>query len=329
MSKADVIYALKRHRSFIVTSHIHMEGDSLGSQLAVACLLRQLKKDFILLHKDIVPERYQFLLNNFSFKTELPKRWDVDTVIVTDCPVLHRIALPNKGVLRKARCVINIDHHISNTYFGDVNWVEPNMSSCGEMLFYVFKELRLKIDILSAEAMYVAILTDTGAFGYENTHPQTHSVVAELLKRGVNPLLVRQRIDESRSFEELMLLQSTLSTLRLYYDGKVATMQTTVQMLKRLGLSPDKTENFINYARSISSVEVAIYFLEDIEKRGRIRISFRSKGNVDVNVLASEFNGGGHPNASGCVVEGSLADVKRYVLSKTQKFIEDISQKKG
>jgi phosphoesterase RecJ-like protein len=192
------------------------------------------------------------------------------------------------------------------------------MSSCGEMLYHLYRKLKIPIDQKAAMPMYVAIVTDTGYFSYENTTYKTHKTSSELIRRGIKPLLVSKQLNERKSLNDLKLLNKTLATLRLYYGGRLAMLHTSKDTLKKLSLGPESAEGLVNYARSVDSVKLAAFFIERPDKPGEVHISFRSKGEVDVNKFAQLFGGGGHPNAAGCLIKGSIAQAKKIVLNKVK-----------
>jgi phosphoesterase RecJ-like protein len=167
--------------------------------------------------------------------------------------------------------------------------------------------------------MYVAIVTDTGYFSYENTTAMTHRVVSGLLQTGIKPLWVGRHLNEKKSHKDLILLQETLKTLELHYNGRVSTLYTSLNMLKKLGLAASSTENFVNYGRAVHTAKIAVFFLE--RAPDEVHVSFRSKGEADVNKVAALFKGGGHPNASGCLIKGTIPYAMRLVLPKLRKFI--------
>lgn len=317
----EIIRILKRHKNFLITSHINVEGDAVGSQIAMAVLLKKMRKQYVILDNDPIPQSFGFLVGKEKVKTNLAKPDKFEVIIVLDCPVIERVGKVAR-FFKEAKLVINIDHHISNSDFGDVIWVEPDMSSCGEMLYYLYKSLGVRIDKQAALCMYVAISTDTGYFTYENTGYNTHKVISELIKIGIKPLWVANQLNEKKSVNDLRLLNETLETLELHFDNKVATLYTSKEMLDRFKLGPESAEGFVNYARSIKTVKIAVFFLQRPDKPGEVHISFRSKGDVDVNKVASLFNGGGHPNASGCLIKGSISNAMRVILPKVKQFLK-------
>jgi phosphoesterase RecJ-like protein len=314
---ADIVKKeIKRFDSFLITSHINPEGDSIGSQLALASLLKQLGKKLVILNESPVPHMLRFIHGSDAIARELPADFNFQAVLVVDCPDMTRIGNISQYISHD-KVVFNIDHHISNENFGKYNWVDRNVSSVGEMIFELFKAFNLKINYEEALAMYVAIMTDTGSFRYTNTSAKTHGVTAELIETGIQPYDIYGKIYETVTLEDINLLAESLQTLKLTKDGKVAWLWVTKEMLKKTKASLEGTEGIINFARSIDGVEIAILFRETGSEE-RIKVSFRSKGNVDVNKLASFFEGGGHVTASGCTVFGSMEAVEKKVLEKAQ-----------
>ncbi len=316
-----VIAAIKRYKRFLITAHVNLEGDSLGSQLAMKELLEALGKEAFIVDNDKVPEHYKFLPGARDVSNNIDKRLDFDAALVLDCPTLKRIGRV-RDIISKNTPVINIDHHISNERFGYVNWVDANASSAGEMVYRLFKETGVHLTKEIALCLYIAILTDTGSFNYDNTSSVTHEIAGELLGYGLDPASVSENVYERRSVADIKFLGLVLATLKVNSTGEVAYLEITRSILRQTGVDVSKSEGFVNYARSIDKVKVAILFREDMKNKKRINVSFRSKGDVDVNKLASHFGGGGHVRASGCVMEGSLAAVEKKVLKKAE---EDLS----
>lgn len=315
-----VIEAIKKHNKFLITAHINLEGDSLGSQLAAKALLEKLGKSAIVVDSDPIPEHYKFLPGAGEVSNAISEDLDFDAAIVIDCPTLERTGRV-KGLLANKKFIINIDHHISNVNFGDVNWVDPNASSAGEMIYRLFKETGAAMTKEVALSLYIAILTDTGSFNYENTSSITHEIVGELLGYGLEPAAISENVYERRTVSDIKLLGLALSTLKINKRGDVAYMEISNKMLAETNTDASKTEGFINYARSIDGVKIAILFREDQKSKERISVSFRSKADVDVNTVAAYFGGGGHVRASGCVIKGSLAEAEKKVLAKVEEML--------
>lgn len=318
-----IIDAIKKFDKFLIFSHINLEGDSLGSQFAFKTLLEKLGKTGVVANQDKPPAQYDFFGVKNDMVTDLGKDIYYDAVAVLDCPIMERIGKAEKFLKKRKEkdFIINIDHHVSNTNFGTVNWVEPNTSSCGEMIYKLYKALNVPLDFKAALFLYTAILTDTGSFVYENTSSETHAITSELLSKGLNPFSIHSYIYENKSMDEMRLLADSLSTINLVKSGQLAYMFVSKAMLKRHNLGAEAAEGFIKYARSIKGIKVAIIFMEDVYKNGHIQISFRSKDEVDVNKLASLFGGGGHKNASGCVMHGQLNQIIKRVVDTVKNKI--------
>lgn len=316
-----VIEEIGKYKRFLISAHVNLEGDSLGSQLAMKELVKALGRTAFIVDSDSVPEHYKFLPGADEISKRIDKNLDFDAAIILDCPTLERIGKV-KDLISKGTFIINIDHHVSNEKFGQVNWVDVNASSAGEMVYRLFKETGVSLTKEIALCLYIAILTDTGSFNYDNTSSVTHEIAGELLGYGLDPSRVSEDVYERRSVADIKFLGMVLSTLQVNKTGDVAYLEITSNMLSQTGANVSKSEGFVNYARSIDRVKVAIIFKEDLVDSGRINVSFRSKGDdVDVNRLAAYFGGGGHAKASGCIIDGRLDEVKKKVLTKVEEVL--------
>lgn len=320
MSVRTIKTAIKKFNKFLVSAHINPEGDSIGSQIAMASLLKRLGKGVVILNEGPVPHILQFMKGTEEIMKEMPASFDFEAAIILDCPDLTRVGNV-AGHIAKGKSIINIDHHVSNENFGKYNWVDIERSSVGEMVFELFKAFKLKPDYDDAVAIYVAMMTDTGSFKYSNTTSMTHRVTAELIEAGVRPYEIYGRIYETNSIQNTRHLGEALQTLKVSDDGKIAWLWVTKEMLKKTKASLEGTEGIINFARSIEGSEIAILFRET-GTENRVKVSFRSKGNIDVNKLAASFGGGGHATASGCTVFGKLEEVEKKVLIKACEMFE-------
>jgi len=320
MSVRTVKQAIKKFNKFLITSHINPEGDAIGSQVAMACLLKKLGKDSAMLDDSPVPNLLRFMKGTEHILKEIPHNFNYQAIIILDVPDLGRIGRVNEYI-KKDAVMINIDHHISNVNFGKFNWVEPEFSSAGEMVYDLFKAFKVKIGLDEAIALYVSIMTDTGSFKYSNTSSKTHRIVAELIDIGVKPYEMHTKLYETSSIQDTSLLGESLQTMKITDDGKIAWLWVTKEMLKKTKASLEGTEGIINFARSIDGVEIAILFRET-GTEDRVKVSFRSKGKADVNKLAMAFKGGGHPTASGCTVLGKIEEVEKKVLDKAGEMLK-------
>lgn len=316
----EALKKIREHKKFMISAHINLEGDSLCSQLAMLHMVEAMGKKAVIVDQDPVPEHLAFLPKAKLVSNTIDTSIEYDAALILDCPTLKRIGRVQE-MIRPGEPIVNIDHHISNENFGSVNWVEPHASSVGEMMFDLYKAANVPIDEEAALYMYVAIATDSGSFNYDNTTPATHRVAAELIEAGIRPGRVSEKVFESRSIADIRLLGKIVSTLKVNDTHEVAFMCITRAMLDETGADMSKTDSIINYARSVNGAKVAILFREDPKKDGAISISFRAKGEVDVNKIAQSFGGGGHKKASGCVVQGGIDDVRKNVVEAVEKHL--------
>lgn len=313
-----VLKQIRKYNRFLLTSHINPEGDSVGSQLAFAHLLKAMGKKSYILNPHSLPSRYNFLPGSNKILTYLKPGIRYDAICFLDCADAERTGNIYKMIdLSKPK--INIDHHISNKRFGDINLVDARASSTAEILYILFKEAKIKIDKNTAACLYAGILTDTGSFNYSSVTSFTHRVISHLIKIGVKPEKIYKKIHEENSPAMMRLLGSALSIVELSKDKKLAWTQVTKDMLKRCKAGLRDAEDFVNFLRSIKGIQVAILFTE-IGPR-KIKVNLRSSDIVDVNKIASVFGGGGHQKASGCTIKGALSDVKKKVLSEVGKYV--------
>ncbi len=316
-----IIEVFQNKDDFLITAHVNPEGDSVGSQIALSLMLEKMGKNVVVVQQDPVPDNLRFLRGSGSVMREVPDGFNASVVVMLDCPVKERVG----KVMREfsgEELIVNIDHHVSNEYFGDINWVESGMSSAGEMIYCIAAEMGWDIPEDMAEALYTAILTDTGMFNYENTSKATHEAAGDLISRGADPVSIHKKIYESKSPGEVRLLGRVLSTLELFADGRISCISMTRRMCRDEEIDVPSTDEFINFPRSVKGVEISVFFKEDSSFEGRVNVSFRSTGGYDVNSLAAKFGGGGHPKAAGCVIEGTLEKARDLVISAAADILE-------
>jgi phosphoesterase RecJ-like protein len=307
-----IAQVLKKNNSFLITTHLHPDGDAIGSEIVFLELLKHLGKKAVILNDTPIPSLYGFLPGSEQIDTKLKTDFKPEVAIALDTPTLKRFGRIKDRVI-KAPFIINIDHHISNTYFGHINWVEPGAGAVAEQILSLLDYLKIKLKPRWAACLYAAILTDTGSFRYMNTTSATHRIAARLLEKGVRPEKIAQQIYESNTLQKILFINRTLKTLKTTPDGSIAWI--TVPPYEKY----ENDEEIVTYPRSLKSVKIAILFRK--LKSGRVKISFRSKGAVDVNTLAQRFGGGGHHAAAGCVVKGKLNSVKKKILEEAYEFI--------
>ncbi|NLY74753.1 MAG: bifunctional oligoribonuclease/PAP phosphatase NrnA [Firmicutes bacterium] len=312
---------IEAKNQFIVTCHVHPDGDAIGSLLAVGFLLKKLGKNVELVCSEGVPTVYTFLEGSELIKKERGPSLLPEVLIAVDCAERERCALAEEIWGIPGLIVINIDHHITNTGFGNLNIVDSQAAATGEVLLRLFKEAGIALEQGVATALYTAVATDTGFFRYSNTSSFTLELAATLVKEyGVEPAKVAEQVHEQKSFNSIRLLGEVLCTLKVGVGGKVAWMVLDQEMLNKYPVENEETESFVNYARSIEGVEIGILFKE--LRANEIKLSWRSSVNVDVSKLAAYFGGGGHARAAGCTLNGPVKKVVDDVLRFVAGFYE-------
>jgi phosphoesterase RecJ-like protein len=308
---------IRKHKKFLLSVHTSPEGDAIGSELALAGLLKRLGKIPIIVNEDPLPDEYKFLPRTETIKIYNPnlRKLDYDCLIVLDCSDLNRTG--KVSCLKRDNIpVINIDHHISNSRFGDVNLVDTKASSASELIYELYRQMKVPLDRNCALLIYVGIMTDTGSFRYSNTTPLTHSTAAELMHFGLDVRMIYRNIYESIPFVDVQLLNKILSRVRCVASGRVAWLEVPAKMLEHRKISFDLSDHILSFMRTIKGVQVVALFRENLGTRNEIRFNLRSNGSVDVNKIACAFGGGGHKAASGCTIKGRLQDVRRKVIER-------------
>lgn len=315
-SPESIAAALKGCSSILISAHKSPDGDALGSELGLMLALEKLNKTVTVHNLDPVPEMYRFLPQNDRIKIGKPTPGRYDAYIVLDADP------PRTGIFEKsypADILINIDHHITNPLEWPLTWLDPDASACGEMVYWLIRELGVPLDPDIALCLYTAIFTDTGSFRYSNTSPQSMRIAAALLEIGVDPWLVTENVYESVAFRKLKLLGIILAHMDRSSDGRVSWVVVTDEFYHQTGTTAEDTDNFVNIVRSVKGVEVAVLFRQTAKTQ--YKISMRSKGRVDLSGLAQSFGGGGHKNAAGGVIEGTLEEVKKRVIGDVERLV--------
>jgi len=314
--RARIADEIRRRRRFVLSSHVRPDGDAIGSQLALAFALWQLGKDVRLVNRDAPPGPLR-VFSGVS-RIEVAERIEDpgDAVIVMECGDLSRTGV--EGFERGF--VINIDHHLGNTNYGSLNWFDASAAACGEMVFDLVKELGVELTPEIATHVYIAILTDTGSFHYSSISPRTFDICRQCVEAGIDPPAIAGAIFDSNHLGRLKLFGAVLSKMELDASGRVATIYVDQQLAHECGGTYEDTEGIVNLPLTVKEIEAVAFFKE--AGPDDWRVSMRSKGDVDVNVIAKEFGGGGHKNASGCSAHGKLEDLKLLFERKLFHQIE-------
>jgi len=318
MNSKVVLKAIKRNRVFLIATHMNPDIDGLASELAVALYLKSLKKKVSLVNADKVLAMYRFLPGIHLIKEFRGQSLDYDVAVILDCADFDRIGAVKK-IIKKDKMLVNIDHHVTNNFFGDVNTVNTQASSTTEVIFDLLKDAKYRLSRPIALLLYLGIMTDTGSFRYDNTTSRTHWIVSQLMKFKFSVNQLYNRIYEIVPFHELKIFTRLINNFQMTHRGRVASIELPKTLLSRFSGEFDLREKIFTFLRAIKGVEVIIILTEG--EKNSTRINFRSQGKVDVAKLASFYNGGGHKKASGCWVKGNLKKAKEEIFSRLNRVL--------
>jgi phosphoesterase RecJ-like protein len=303
----EVWKKIENSDNILLVSHINPDGDALGSSLSLYPILKKMNKKVTVFNATKPLPQYLDFLPNFDKVTDkLPKK--IDLTISFDCGSFDRLGLESKPSF-----LINIDHHISNTNYGDINLIEPNAASTSQVIFNMLKANNVEIDKDSAICIYTALVTDTGSFQYESVNDRVFEMAAELVKCGVSPDYVAKMLFQRDRLSRLRLLAKAYETIELCCEGKAAFVEVTKEMMEITGAIKEDTDTIVNSVRAIATVEVACLLREEDEG---IKISLRSKNYADVSKIATKYGGGGHIRAAG-------ATIKEFDLKKVKEMLKN------
>lgn len=312
--------------SFLLTTHVNPDADAIGSEIAFYHLLKKLgKKVFIINHSDLPYNMEFFNKENIiqTFIEDLNKNIfnEVDVLVALDFNRADRTVRMENGFRESNKLKICIDHHQDPENFVDHFFIDTDYSATGQIIFDFIKQTKIvELDLDIADAIYAAIMTDTGSFRFERTTSDVHKIIAELLEIGVNPEQIYDKLYDQSKFSKVRLLGRALNSIQLEADGKIGYMIITQKDFDELNAIESDTENFVNYNLSIENVVVGILF---IELKNGFKVSFRSKGSIPVNKLANEFDGGGHINAAGArFFTNNMKELIPVIISKASAYLK-------
>jgi phosphoesterase RecJ-like protein len=311
---------VRQAKRVLITSHSAPDGDAIGSELGFAELSRQLGLEAAIFNRDPHPSALDFLpgLEAISVVAELPTGFDqsFDLLVALECPDPDRPGFAGLDRLP----ILNIDHHMDNTGYGEVNYLDQDAPAVGEMVLAMVEAARGTVTQTMATNLYVALVTDTGDFRYSNATPRAFDAAARLVAAGARPAEIAEELWENNPARVVRLTAAVLGTLELLAGGRLAVITCDRAMLENAGAHPEDTENLINIPRAIQGVKVAAFFKAFHD--GAVRVSLRSRGDVNVQAVARRFGGGGHRNAAGCTIRGDLADARQVLIESLLPLLE-------
>lgn len=307
---------LRNGDDWLIVTHERPDGDALGSALAMAHVLSLLGKSWTFLVAEALPRRFSYLplYDTAQFAQKEAQR-QYQNVVTLDCADSGRYLQVAHYIAEGAK-IVNIDHHRTNPRFGAAAMVDEEAAATCELVYHVAYALGVPITTELASCLYTGILTDTGGFAQPNTTGAVHRIAAELLASGVQPYDIAEPALESRTWEQMHLLQMALTNLTVSGDGKYAAIYVTRGMLEGAGANDDDAEGLVGFARSIDTVEVGLLFKELIG--GGVKVSLRSKRYIDVSRIAQSFGGGGHTRAAGCFLDKDLGEAMDVVIEQVE-----------
>ena len=314
-----IIEAIRASRTICVAGHIRPDGDCVGSQLGLTLALRNEGKRVVCWNEDRIPQKYEFLDRGGIIQK--PRRGlKFDCVVATDVACFDRLGSVGKRIAQR-KLFINIDHHESNTRFADINWVSAREPSTGELIFRLLKVAKWPITKAIADSLFTAVSTDTGSFQYPSTRPGTYHVAGELVRRGADLAKICDEVYQSYPLSRVRLLRHVFSHFRLTHRDQIAYFWLKKKDYARTGADSADSEGLIDHIRAIAPVVVACVF-EEAEPE-LTRVSLRSKSEkVNVNEIAAQFGGGGHPAAAGARIPGSPLSAQRRVIAAIKKALD-------
>lgn len=310
----QVVEEIRKAKNIAISFHVSPDGDSIGSSLALMKGLRKLGKKVSILCRENIPEILSFLpsaeeINKSSGRIDS----NCEVLIVLDCGNLERV---NCDIITDSKSnykLLNLDHHISNDYYGDVNCVDPQYSAMGEMIYLLLTEMGIEIDSDMAVCIYTSIMMDCGSFKYSNTTALTHKIAGALIEKNIDFPEIHRKIYENKKFALVKLSGKLIEGMYLMFDGRLCVMEASKHVIENLNVDPADVSDLVSIGTEIEGVEVVVFIKENDEN---YKISLRSKTSFDVRKLAEQYGGGGHSKAAGFTYSGDLMKLKNK-LTKT------------
>lgn len=308
----EIIKAINESSKIAITFHESPDGDSIGSSLALLNALRKIKKESYIICKEKVPDVFSFLSRSEEIDGNCPSLTEgTDCLIALDCGNTPRLNC-NVDFENRNFKIINIDHHLSNDKYGDINFVDTTAASVGEIMYKLIKAMNIEIDVDIASCIYTSILTDTGSFRHSSTTYVTHDIVSNLIKTTkLDFSAIHRKIFDNKEFSKMKLLGLVIDDMYLACNGKLCVMKLTLDMMKKAGVEDCDSAEIIYAGLKIGTVEAAFLIKE---KEDCIKASLRSKEYVDVRKIAENYGGGGHIRASGLSMNKSIDEAEKLLL---------------
>lgn len=316
--KDSFLEMIKDSKTIFISSHVSVDGDNLGSITAMLNFLRDMGKDAYVLKSDIIPESYNFLPAIADIVEYKDLNKDADLYITLDCADLERLG-ENKEIFLNTDNKMVIDHHITNEGYGDLNIVEPDISSTCEILADILFRTNERISPDVATSLYTGISTDTGRFLYTNVGPETFEIAKQLMLLGADTEKININLFQSRPMRKLRILQHGIKNMVSCLDGRLTYTVVSQEDLKETGAFVYDLDEIVNFIRDTEGVMAS--FIVKEQDDGTFKVSLRSKGELNVSNIAQKFGGGGHINASGLTYSGDVNDLVNMLVKEIKNAI--------
>jgi len=318
---------IARYQRFLLTTHVNPDGDAIGSEVAFARMLRSLGKQVRILNDSGTPRAFEWLAADgpvevFSEELAETRFTEAEALVVIDTGNRQRIGRLSDTLGRHAIAVAIVDHHVTHDGFGSVNVIEPECAAAAVLVYEFTREAGVPIDPVAAMALYVGLATDTGNFRYSNTDARALRMAADLVELGVDPSEVMSRIHQSAPPGRLRFFGEALAALEMRHGGQLVVLEATPEQFLRHGLSGADTEGLVDLPRAIEGAEAVALFSE--VEPGRVKVSLRSTGRVNVDGVCARLGGGGHPHAAGVMLRGTREQARSRVLPELERLLAEL-----
>ena len=323
---------IARHQRFLLTTHVNPDGDAIGSEVAFARWLRAAGKQVRILNDSPTPKAFAWLADEgptevYSEPLAETRFAEAEALVVIDTGNKQRIGRLAEHIARHVIAVAIVDHHVTHDGFGQVNVIEPECAAAAVLVYELMREAGAAIDAVSAMALYVGLATDTGNFRYSNTDARALRMAADLVELGVDVSEVMSRVHQSAPPGRLRFFGEALTALEMRHGGQLVVIEATPEQFQRHGLSGADTEGLVDLPRAIEGVEAVALFSE--VEPGRVKVSLRSTGRVNIDGVCARLGGGGHPHAAGVMLRGTREQARARVLPELERLLAELPPAAG
>ena len=316
-SFSEIKSAFEKAKTVLILTHVIIDGDAAGSAAALCRVLNSLGKTTHIFTGEEIPHNLKIIDFDGFVRSEDELLSEYDLAVAVDCSDMERFK-NRQQLFERGKFKLNLDHHSTNNYFADMNYVDGNACAAGEIIYKLIRESEWPLDVKTAEAIYTAIVTDTGEFQYSSTTAETHRITAELFDAGIDLNALSVCIFQSERKQKYLLQSCIMQTLEFRENDRFGIAFADMSMYEKTGSNFQDSDGMVEIIRNIDGIEISA-FAKEIEP-GVIKLGFRSKHDIDVSQLAAKFGGGGHKKAAGCTIYGSIQDMKDALYPEISKI---------